>query len=264
MCSWAAVYGNGLCSKTTEQTNNTAIEVTKHCLELGTPERSSGTVCKTSQSKPSGNDPLQNSFLWRSAHTSVREELACCRRLTSHPEWSTLFLSSIRHPFEPSAFPLGLELCWKTQASYITFGSLTYQKRLRGFFLFALAAIFLFLQEYDWQGAMFSVLSRSFRRPTLPHRPPKAIFLLHCLYLVPMELRGIQTPASLQGAFWSLLQQLAYMSLKGKACIHVAAHLKRRSSWQSKQRPKDVEYLTALLETVKEKPCAADGSIING
>lgn len=38
--------------------------------------------------------------------------------------------------------------------------------------------------------------------------------------------KGIQIPASLQGAFWSLLQQLAYMSLGGKACIHVVAHLK--------------------------------------
>lgn len=88
VCSWAAVYGNGLCSKITKQTNNIAIEVTKHCLELRAPESCSGTVCKTSQSKPSGNGPLQNFFLRRSVHTSAWEEAAGCGTVAGNPKRS--------------------------------------------------------------------------------------------------------------------------------------------------------------------------------
>lgn len=46
VCSWAAVYGNGLCSKITKQTNNIAIEVTKHCLELRAREVALGLLVK--------------------------------------------------------------------------------------------------------------------------------------------------------------------------------------------------------------------------
>lgn len=87
----------GCAVKPTKQTNNIAVEVAKHWLEHRAPERSCGIVCKTSQFKPSGNDPLQNSFLWGSKHSSIWKEIACYTRVTSNPKWSTLFLPSISH-----------------------------------------------------------------------------------------------------------------------------------------------------------------------
>lgn len=109
--------------------------------------------------------------------------------VTSSPKWPTVFLPSIGHTSSPSASSFGLQ--------WLLMGDLSWLHQVwqpgpptktEGLLPLCSSCHILPPKYIIGRRPFFPVLSYSFLRPSLPHCFPRAIFLLHCLYLVPLEL----------------------------------------------------------------------------
>lgn len=121
--------------------------------------------------------------LWSGKSLPAAEELHIVQSNLLH-----LFLPSISRISLTIHFSIWARVMMEYPANDIRLGSLAGQKRRREASSSWLLLPYFFSKYIIGERPFFSLLSCSFLRLSLPHWLPKAIFLLHCLNLVPLEL----------------------------------------------------------------------------